>query len=135
MMHKAEWIMEMLFPCSKTTPETSTPEPVSVAPVLPPSSDFSDFTSDLLYPLHSGEQLPLGLLGDDTPSMTLLSSCLHCTLHIVYDTNTVHVRYIYMYMYMYMCMYAANDTYMYNILLTDSFIDMLSKICVLRINL
>ena len=42
------------------TPDTSTPVPA------PPVS--VDFTSALLYPLQSGDQLPLGLLGDDTPS-------------------------------------------------------------------
>lgn len=54
---------------------TSSPVP----PLVPPSLS-SDFASDLaaeLFPLHSGEQLPLGLLGDDdnTPSMSFHLQC------------------------------------------------------------
>lgn len=59
--------------CRKSTPDNATSSPV---PPLMPLSLSSDFASDLaaeLFPLHSGEQLPLGLLGDDdsTPSMPL----------------------------------------------------------------
>jgi hypothetical protein len=52
---------------SKETPDTSTPRPASVSPTLPLSTDFSSDLTSELYPLHSGEQLPLGLMGDDTP--------------------------------------------------------------------
>ena len=78
------FITELHFTClySKTVPETSTPEPVSAPP--PPLSDLtSDLTSEL-YPLHSGEQLPMGLLGDDTPSE------LHVHVHV--HVHTVHIQ-------------------------------------------
>ena len=63
--------MRFSFLCSKDTPDTSTPVPASSSPVL--SLLPFDFASNLtaeLYPLQSGDQLPLGLLGDETPSET-----------------------------------------------------------------
>ena len=54
---------------SKETPDTSTPVPASQSPAPPSPTDFTaELTSELLYPLQSGEQLPLGLLGEETPS-------------------------------------------------------------------
>jgi C-terminal processing protease CtpA/Prc len=52
---------------SKETPDTSTPVPASESPAPPLSVDFTSALTSELYPLQSGDQLPLGLLGDDTP--------------------------------------------------------------------
>jgi protein scribble len=57
---------------SKRDPETSSPVPVAVPPIVvaPLPELNAEFTSEL-FPLHSGEQLPLGLLGEDeTPRMS-----------------------------------------------------------------
>ena len=53
---------------SKETPDTSTPVPASESPAPPLFVDFTSALTSELYPLQSGDQLPLGLLGDDTPS-------------------------------------------------------------------
>ncbi|CAI8037712.1 Leucine-rich repeat-containing protein 1 [Geodia barretti] len=52
---------------SKETPDTSTPVPASESPAPPLFVDFTSALTSELYPLQSGDQLPLGLLGDDTP--------------------------------------------------------------------
>ena len=60
----------ILTSCSKKDPETSSPVPMAVSPiVVAPSSELTAELTSELFPLHSGEQLPLGLLGDETPGL------------------------------------------------------------------
>lgn len=64
------------------------------SPLPPLPAEFTINLTSEIYPLHSGEQLPLGLLGDDIPCMyaTCTSICMFAdVLCSMYKNTRLHM--------------------------------------------
>ena len=71
---------------SKETPDSSTPVPASQSPAPPLPADFTSLLTSDLYPLQSGDQLPLGLLDEESLSKIILS------FYVIIHSDCSHVQ-------------------------------------------